>query len=96
MSAIVDLAAWKERRAAEGAPSQDLAEAGPPDGRVDVDRLDQAVERLHSLVSGRLDGDGRVEAGVETELLAIMGELAVGLIPEAASRAERLAAQLAR
>ena len=61
-----------------------------------VDRLDRAVERLHGLVAGELDGGSRVDASVETELLAIMGELAVGLIPDAADRAERLADQLAR
>ena len=61
-----------------------------------VARLDRAVERLHGLVSGALDGRGRLTPGVETELLAIMGELTVGLIPEAANRAERLAARLAQ
>jgi hypothetical protein len=98
MSAIVDLATWKQRHAtSDVAPRlHEVAPAGGPEARPDVDRLERAVERLHALVSGRLDGDGRVEARVETELLAIMGELAVGLIPEAATRAERLAAQLAR
>jgi hypothetical protein len=33
---------------------------------------------------------------VETELLAIMGELTVGLVTQAAKRAERLADHLAR
>ncbi len=61
-----------------------------------VARLDRAVERLHGLVAGALDGRGRLTPGVETELLAIMGELTVGLIPEAADRAERLAARLAQ
>ena len=93
MSAIVDLAAWKRRRAR--APDGAL-----PGNRIDndpaVDRLDRAVERLHGLVAGELDGGSRVDASVETELLAIMGELAVGLIPDAADRAERLADQLAR
>ena len=61
-----------------------------------VARLDRAVERLHGLVSGALDGRGRLTPGVETELLAIVGELTVGLIPEAADRAERLATRLAQ
>ena len=61
-----------------------------------VARLDRAVDRLHGLVSGALDGRGRLTPSVETELSAIMGELTVGLIPEAADRAERLAARLAQ
>ena len=60
-----------------------------------VARLDRAIERLHHLVSGVLESSGRLQPRVETELLAIMGELTVGLIPEAASRAERLADRLA-
>lgn len=63
---------------------------------VAVDRLDEAVQRLHALVSGALDGRGSLEPRVETELLAILGELTVGLTKEAADRAERLADHLAR
>lgn len=97
---MVDLAAWRRRRTARDAAS----DAGGPEHAADVrasaqvdpavDRLDQAVERLQALVSGGLEV-GRLEAKVETELLAIMGELTVGLIREAADRAERLAAELA-
>jgi hypothetical protein len=61
-----------------------------------VDRLDRAVQRLHALVSGALDACGRLQPRVETELLAIVGELTVGLTREAADRAERLADELAR
>ena len=42
-----------------------------------------------------LDGAGQVQPHVETELLAIMGELTMDLITEAAARAERLADRLA-
>ena len=64
-------------------------------GRPDVARLEAAVARLHSLVHRALDPRGRLRASVETELLAIMGELTVGLVHDAASRAERLAHRLA-
>ena len=41
------------------------------------------------------DGQGHVRSQVETELLAIMGELTMDLVNEAAARAERLAERLA-
>ena len=102
MSEVADLAAWRRQRRVGDGEVDDIAteEAAVvrlplPDDPA-VARLDRAVERLHGLVSGALDGRGRLSPGVETELLAIMGELTVGLIPEAADRAERLAARLAQ
>jgi hypothetical protein len=94
MDEVVDLAEWRLRREGAGGP----ASGGVPaeHGRHEpVARLDRAVQRLHALVNRALDTDGRVESKVETELLAIMGELTVGLVGEAASRAERLADRLA-
>jgi hypothetical protein len=91
MSTIVDFAAWRRRRDPhEGLETED---PGPQDPS--VTRLEAAIHRLHGLVSLALDGRGRLQPKVETELLAIMGELTVGLVPEAASRAERLADRLA-
>jgi hypothetical protein len=102
MSEVVDLAAWKRQRiVGSGVVEEAATEEGAvvrtplPDDPA-VARLDRAVERLHGLVAGALDGRGRLTPGVETELLAIMGELTVGLIPEAADRAERLATRLAQ
>ena len=102
MNEVADFAAWRrQRRAADGGVGGMATEGAAvvplplPDDPA-VARLDRAVERLHGLVSGALDGRGRLTPGVETELLAIMGELTVGLIPEAANRAERLAARLAQ
>lgn len=60
-----------------------------------VQRLELAVERLHELVAQRLDQVGMVQPQIETELLAIMGELTMGMVTEAADRAERLEARLA-
>ena|SRR5438132_853492 len=101
MSAIVDLAEWRRARAptptsAEGGGLRDTAAAPPVPSPEAVARLDRAIERLHELVSGVLESSGRLQPRVETELLAIMGELTVGLIQEAASRAERLADRMAR
>jgi hypothetical protein len=85
MGQVVDFEGWLERRA--GTPD--------PDASPDVQRLERAVQRLHALVSRALDSSGQVQTKVETELLAIMGELTVGLVGEAARRAERLADRLA-
>ena len=101
MSAVVDLTAWRARRsghpsgAAVGGPDTSAQEEGRWDDPA-VDRLDHAVQRLRRLVVGAVDGKGRLESRIETELLAIIGELTIGLVGEAATRAERLAEQLAR
>jgi hypothetical protein len=70
---------------------------GEPRGRSgsDLERLESAIKRLHPFVSRVLDGEGKVEPYVETQLLAIMGELTMGLIDEATGRAERLTKRLA-
>ena len=60
----------------------------------ELDLLERAVKRLHPLVSEKLDRRRPLEGEVETELLAIMGELSVGLIREATRRTERLAERL--
>jgi len=57
--------------------------------------LEAAIGRLSPLVSRALDLDHRLEPRIETELLAIMGELTVGLVAAATGRAERLADRLA-
>jgi hypothetical protein len=97
MGAVVDLTSWRNRRAgspvADGDRSPDADTSAPEAG---MSRLDRAVERLHRLVSRALDANGNLSPTVETELLAIMGELTVGLVPQAARRAERLADRLAR
>ena len=61
-----------------------------------MERLDRAVERLRGLLDSAVDSDSKLAARVETELLAIMGELTVGFLDRAAGRAERLADRLAR
>jgi hypothetical protein len=88
MDNVVDLIAW---RAAHGA-SAPIGDGSPARGER-LDRLERAVERLSELVP-RLDPTGGLEPKVETELLAIMGEITMGLTADAARRAERLAQSL--
>jgi hypothetical protein len=89
MGTIVDLGTWRRSKRLpevehprEGSSEQGLA------------RLDRAVERLYRLASQALDAGGSFEPPIETELLAIMGELTVGSVQDAADRAERLADRL--
>jgi hypothetical protein len=92
MNSVIDFAAWQRRRQ-PGEDQLQVDEADPEDPT--VARLELAIQRLHRVISLALDARGRLEPKVETELLAIMGELTVGLVTEAASRAERLADRLA-
>jgi len=105
MGTIVDFSEWRRARddglatdeaslaAAFGHPAGRRGKEGSNVGS--VERLDRAVRRLHDLVSRMQDGQGHVRSQVETELLAIMGELTMDLVNEAAARAERLAERLA-
>jgi hypothetical protein len=95
MSGIVDLLEWHRRRAVQ-TPEPEPSEP-PPDEAVSpeiVARLERAIDRLTPLVTRTLDSGERLQPKVETELLAIMGELTVGLVGEAATRAERLVGRL--
>ena len=87
MGVVVDLAAWRqgsrERQPRPKAPSAEV-----------VERLEAAVDRLHEVVGSALER-GRLPARVETEMLAIMGEIAIGGLEGAAGRAERLSRRLA-
>jgi hypothetical protein len=89
MDAVIDLAQWRSRHEAQ----EPVGEA--VDEQVDLARLERAVERVHELVGAATDHGGHLVPSVETELLAILGELTIDLVGEAAARAERLAARLA-
>jgi hypothetical protein len=80
---VVDLAEWRRDR--------DRASDATSDGG--VGRLERAIDRLHEVVGRTLDR-GRLPASVETELLAIMGELSMGGLDQAERRAERLTRRL--
>ena len=92
MTTVIDFATWRRRR--EAGPEPVLGD-DPPSEDPSVTRLERAIQRLHGVISRALDQAGKLEPKVETELLAIMGELTVGLVGEAATRAERLADRLA-
>ena len=91
MAPVTDLLTWRlaHRPRPEKGPVENLDA-----GLAAFERLERAVERLAPLVAGVLDADGRVERRMETELLAMIGELTVGLVAEAAGRAERLTRRL--
>jgi hypothetical protein len=90
MDAVIDLMEWRNRRDAEESSS-----GTPVDQHIDLARLERAVERVHEHVGAATDPRGEVAPAIETELLAILGELTIDLVSEAATRAERLAARLA-
>jgi hypothetical protein len=54
-------------------------------------RLEGAVDRIDRITSRVALRGGRLSPDVETELLALLGQISLGLVPEAATRAERLA-----
>jgi hypothetical protein len=90
MDGIVDLFEWRRRKAGEAAAAGDGELPADPT----VERLERAIDRLAPLVNGTLEAGHQLQPRVETELLAIVGELTVGLVDEATSRAERLVKKL--
>lgn len=81
MATVIDLSRWREQH-------QDAAPAG-------LDRLEEAVARLEPLMAAALSARRRLASGIQTEVLAIIGALAMDLVDEAADRADRLASRLA-
>jgi hypothetical protein len=57
-------------------------------------RLEGAVDQIDRVTSRVTMRGGRLSPDVETELLALLGQISLGLVPEAATRAERLAQTL--
>jgi hypothetical protein len=99
MGTVVDLAGWRKARGQPGrraAPMHPSIPATPdPVDEELLGRLEAAVERLQPLLQGNTGPQRPLPAGVHNEVLAILGELAIGLLGQAASRAERLAEDLA-
>jgi hypothetical protein len=56
-----------------------------------LQRLDRAVGRIDRITNRVHDRGGRLAPDVETELLALLGQISLGMVAEAAARAERLA-----
>jgi hypothetical protein len=95
MDPVVSLEEWRRRRHVVHAEEDERAVH--PAGRAHpagMARLERAVDRLHELVGVEVRANGRLTASVETELLAILGELTIDMIPEAAARAEKLTVRL--
>lgn len=84
MAAVVDLERWRRARRDPG--------SAEPGGR---GRLTAAVERLDAVLA-RLGWDREAPPWVVTELLAIQGAMSLGMVDEAAGRAEALAARSER
>ena len=76
-----------------GDPPQEVV-AQPTAGA--VDRLERAMRRIERATGRPVGRAGRFGPEVETELLALVGQLSLGLVTEAADRAERVADQLGR
>jgi hypothetical protein len=102
MSEIVDLLAWKRSHLAPAPRVTQVGGVGPDhhveqaaDGAdPEMRRLESAVRRLDALTSRTIRRRGRLSAQIETELLAILGELSMGLLDAACERSERLVARL--
>jgi len=102
MDAVVRLDEWRRHRRARepetGEPTEAASLAAHPAGTghpTGLARLERAVDRLHELVSATGRKGTRLTPPVETELLAILGELTIDMVQEATDRAERLAERLA-
>ncbi len=59
-------------------------------------RLERAVGRLDRAASAALRTTGALDDRLETELFALIGQVHMGMLDQAADRAERLAARMGR
>jgi hypothetical protein len=91
---VIQLRAWKR------GPDPDPGGLDGPRGsargdpaRPEAARLERAVRRLDRLTTDAFRTGG-LPAEAETELLAILGELSMGLVHAASERAERLGDRL--
>ena len=84
MAPVVELERWRRERREARAPLE-----------AEEARLERAVERLDGLLE-ELGWSRRAPSWVVTELLAIQGAVSMGLVEEAAVRAETLAARSER
>src|SRR5437899_10157854 len=110
MGAVVELERWRREReparvyrwhpSRQSHAGLDPWNAWSPaavEGAVDADevaRLERAVERLDRASSRLLARSRPLGEQVETELLAVIGAVSMGMLGDAAGRAERLADQL--
>ena len=78
---------WPSERPAAGLAD----EAGPGLDPLTIARLDRAVSSIDRATSRIAAKGGRLAPEVETELLALVGQISLGMIRDAADRAERMA-----
>lgn len=79
MGSLVELGRWRERRGA---------------ALLGMDRLERAVGELDRLTAALLREGRALDGPLETELLALIGELSMGMLDEASDRAEGLVGRL--
>lgn len=91
MGIVVELERWRKARVSPTPEARRTEETHRVEG---ILRLERAADHLHLLVKRSLDRGRRLEPHFETELLAIIGEVTIGLVKEAAARAEQLAGRL--
>jgi len=92
MDTVVDLLQWRRSRTAV---AHEPARPSPESSEDEVfGRLERAVRRLDTVASAAIEASGSLDGWVETELLAIMGALAMDMLQDAAVRAEHLAGRL--
>ena len=74
-----------------GSPADPADAADPADPLCRLERAVNRIDEITAKIPPRGSGFG---SSVETELLALVGEISLGLIEDAADRAERLASGL--
>jgi hypothetical protein len=84
---------WHPSLGPTAAPHGD-APSLPADPADPIGRLERAVNRIDEITAKISPRGSGLGSSVETELLALVGEISLGLIDDAADRAERLASGL--
>jgi hypothetical protein len=74
-----------------GSPADPADQGDAADPADPIGRLERAVNRIDEITAKISPRGSDLGSNVETELLALVGEISLGLIEDAADRAERLA-----
>jgi hypothetical protein len=86
--------AWQPSVGPPVPPPEAASAADPANADEPIGRLDRAVGTIDEIISKVSSRGCGLASDVETELLALVGEISLGLIGAAADRAERLASGL--
>lgn len=90
MGEVLRIDEWKAGRAGRG-----RGRRGPGSPAPAIERLERAIRRLDGLTGGILEGGGALDPETEAALLAIVGQVSMGQVEEAAARTEDLVQRLA-